>query len=246
MSRRGTSTVHWAWPELASDGREGTRRGLEDAPVILFGVRGDRDDERAIRALRGLYGGIDFERARLRLVHVLTVPMTLPLDAELPHADAEAAGVLGRANLVAAAAGISARTATVRARTVAGGLAEDARWSSARGIVVSLCHREAVGAHVILSRTVRTLLKAAPCPVYLLHLPHREREAHPADESRQAARRMGSLRGWLQRLWQRVLVGCVIADASAFESCGTCASARPYLEETLRIGMLDRRAAPPS
>jgi len=240
MSRRGTTTVHWAWPDAASDDREGTPREVGDAPEILFGVQGDPGDERAIRALRSLCWGIDQGSARLRLVHVLTVPMTLPLDAELPEADATAAGILGRANLVAAAAGISARTPTVRARTVAGGLAEDARWSSARGIVVSLRHHGTIGAHLVLSRTVRTLLKTAPCPVYLLHLPHAERGVHTADESRRAPRRKRNLRGWVHHLWQRMLVGCVIADTSASESCGTCASARPYLEETLRIRALGR------
>lgn len=178
----------------------------------------------------------------MRIVHVLTVPMTLPLDAELPEADATAAEVLGRAKLVAASAGISARTATVRARSVAEGLAEDARRSSARAIVVRLHHRDCqtVGAHVILSRTVRTLLKAAPCPVYLLHLPHREHVVSDGDAQRWASPRKRDFRGWLSRLWERFVVGCMIVDTSGADSGGTCVPVHPYLNETLRIRELHR------
>ena len=67
------------------------------ATQILFGVGGDSDDAHAIRELPSLRWGIDHGSAPLRIVHVLTVPMTLPLDAELPEADATAAGVLQRA-----------------------------------------------------------------------------------------------------------------------------------------------------
>ncbi|HYM69238.1 MAG TPA: hypothetical protein VEZ44_06565, partial [bacterium] len=110
------STVAWAWPDAASADRAGARREARDTPVILFGVQGDPDDGRAIRAFRSFCWGVDPGSVRLRMVHVLTVPMTLPLDAELPEADATAARILSRANLVVATVGISASTATVRAR----------------------------------------------------------------------------------------------------------------------------------
>jgi len=53
----------------------------------------------------------------------------------------------------------------------------------------------------------------------------------------------GGLRNWLAELWETILLGCVIADTSALDSCATCESARPYVEEMLRIRTL-RRPAP--
>ncbi len=239
MSRRMTSTLDRVWPDAAFDHRPGAPLGSGDAPEIVFGVEGDSNDGRAIRALPSLCWGMEHASVRLRIVHVVTVPMTLPLDAELPEADAAAAGILGRANFAAASVGIPARTGTVRARSVAGGLIEAARRSSARGIVVPLHRREGVGAHVILSRTARTLLTSASCPVYLLHLPHGDLDGGPVDAVGTSRRRHG-VRNWLASLWEKFLVACVIAETSAFELCGTCVSARPYLEETMRILELGR------
>ena len=59
------------------------------------------------------------------------------------------------------------------------------------------------------------------------------------------SRRRSDLRRWVAQLWETLLVGCVIADTSALDSCATCQSARPYVEETLRIRAL-RRLTPPS
>jgi nucleotide-binding universal stress UspA family protein len=241
MSHRTmTSTLERVWPDAVVDHRAGTLLGSREVPELVFGVEGGPNDGRAIRELPSLCWGLDHAPARLRIVHVVTVPMTLPLDAELPEADAAAAGILGRANLAAASVGLPARTGTVRARSVAGGLIEAARRSSAGGIVVPLHRREGVGAHVVLSRTARTLLKSAPCPVSLLHLPHGDRDGGPADESFGTSRRRRGVRGWLASLWEKFLVACVIADTSTFDSCGTCVSARPYLEETMRILALGR------
>jgi len=53
------------------------------------------------------------------------------------------------------------------------------------------------------------------------------------------------LRNWVAQLWETLLIGCVIADTSALDACATCESARPYVEETLRIRAL-RRLTPPS
>lgn len=55
----------------------------------------------------------------------------------------------------------------------------------------------------------------------------------------------GDLRSWVAELWETFLVGCVIADTSALDSCATCEAARPYVEQTLRIRAL-RRLTPPS
>jgi len=41
--------------------------------------------------------------------------------------------------------------------------------------------------------------------------------------------------GWLGRLWERLLVACVIGEASASEFCGVCASPPSYRDNVRRI-----------
>ena len=101
MSRRMTGTLDPMRLDAAVAEWTGMPRAGQDVPEIVFGVQGDPDDGRAIRALPSFCSGVDHGNARLCIVHVVTVPMTLPLDAELPDADATALGILGRATLAA-------------------------------------------------------------------------------------------------------------------------------------------------
>jgi nucleotide-binding universal stress UspA family protein len=140
--------------------------------LVLFGTEGRLEDDDAIRTLATSRGMFDPERVRLRIIHVETVPMTAPLDVPLPQAAQESARILRHAQVVAGMAGMAAETAILRGRSVAEALVDDARRSRASAIVVRLRSRETVGAHVLLSLTVRRLLKNAPCPVIIVHLPH--------------------------------------------------------------------------
>lgn len=148
-------------------------------PLILLGTQGRPEDEAAIRKLWTACPMFKPENTLLRIVHVLTVPMTAPLDVRLPDAEEASARLLRRAHVVAKAAGMAVQTATLRGRAVAEALVEDARTKGASAIVVRLRSRETVGAHVLLSLTIRALLRDAHCPVLILHLPHPSGGIHP-------------------------------------------------------------------
>jgi basic amino acid/polyamine antiporter, APA family len=78
------------------------------------------------------------EEARLDLVYVIEVPLTLPLDAELPQArEAEARRALERAREVGEEyEDVEVSTEVVRARDVGAGIVEAARRSGAEAIVI--------------------------------------------------------------------------------------------------------------
>jgi APA family basic amino acid/polyamine antiporter len=78
------------------------------------------------------------EEARLDLVYVIEVPLTLSLDAELPQArEAEARRVLERAREVGEEyEDVEVSTEVVRAREVGAGIVEAARRSGAEAIVI--------------------------------------------------------------------------------------------------------------
>src|ERR1700730_11528155 len=149
-----------------------------ETPLVLFGTQGRPEDELAIGTFCRSSGMFDPRDVLLRIVHVLTVPMSAPLDVCLPDAMMASARILHRAHLVANAMGATVQTATLRGRTVAEALVDDARRMRASAILVRLRSRESFGAHVSLSLTVRALLRDAPCPVLVLHLPHGGRDDH--------------------------------------------------------------------
>jgi len=155
----------------ADDCRTAPAGALSSSSVVLLPVQGGPEDDGAIGTFAALCRESAPSGPRLRLVHVVTVPMTLPLDADLSEADWMSAQILRHAELVAGMAGLPSETATVRARTVAGGLSDDARRHEARAMVVCLRDRGRLGAYLPPSRTVRALIREAPSPVWMFHLP---------------------------------------------------------------------------
>ncbi|GEM_PF-1965244 len=141
---------------------------------ILVGTEGLPDDETALLTLGSLLGP---DRAVLRIVHVITVPMTVPLEASMPEAEARAEAVLARASELAARLRVPVETAVLRGRSVGEALVEEARRAEASAVCVRLRSRPAPMGHYLVSATVSTLLHASPCPVIVFHLPH-PRGAH--------------------------------------------------------------------
>ena len=79
----------------------------------------------------------ELDGSRLALIHVVEVPLTLPLDAELPDREEEARRTLQRAREVAEEyEDVAVSTETVRAREVGAGIVEAARRSEAEAIVI--------------------------------------------------------------------------------------------------------------
>jgi APA family basic amino acid/polyamine antiporter len=109
--------------------------------VPIFGTELDDD----IVATAGRLAAAEREHAdgeggeaRLDLVYVIEIPLSLPLDAELPPARAqEASRALERAREVAEEyEGVAVGTGVVRSRDAGGGIVEEARRSGAEAIVI--------------------------------------------------------------------------------------------------------------
>ncbi len=137
---------------------------------ILVGTEGRQEDEEALAVLCARFNP---EHSLLRIAHVLAVPMTVPLDVQMPEAEEQAVRILTHARDIVSRFHIRVETALLRGRTVAESLVNEARRMGASTIVVRFRSREGPMGHVLVSPTVRALLKDAPCPVIALHLPHR-------------------------------------------------------------------------
>jgi nucleotide-binding universal stress UspA family protein len=141
------------------------------ARTILLGIEGHPDDEKAIAVVCET---MDLRSVTLRIVNVLTVPMTAPLDAPMPEVESRASRMLESAGAVAREFGAPRiETAVLRGRMVSETLLEEARRISPIAIVVRLRSQDAFLEHRVISPTVSAVLAGAPCPVVTVHLPHR-------------------------------------------------------------------------
>jgi APA family basic amino acid/polyamine antiporter len=131
--------------------------------------------------------------ARVALIYVIDVPLSLPLDAELPpEREAAARGALERAREVAEEyEHVAVSTETVRARDVGAGIVTAARAGEAEAIVIGGeppskirggARLGGVGAAkpAEIGAATEYVLKKAPCQV-LLTAPEPEPEPAPAD-----------------------------------------------------------------
>ena len=131
-------------------------------------------------------------QARLDLVHVIEVPLTLPLDAELPAEIGERAQrALERAKLVGDEyADVAVSTEVLRARNVGAGIVEAARRSAAEAIVIGGepptkirggATLGGIGASkpAEIGAATEYVLKKAPCRVLLTAPPEAAAEAPP-------------------------------------------------------------------
>jgi APA family basic amino acid/polyamine antiporter len=107
---------------------------------------------------------------RRRGVHVhamMTVPTNLPLDAELPDAEAEAGRRVEEAKLIGGAR-ITGHVARVRPGQAGYSVAEEAAEIKAAAIVVGLRHRNGVPQY---DKTLQTVLGERPCRVIVVSEP---------------------------------------------------------------------------
>ena len=139
--------------------------------TILLGIEGHQDDEMAVAVLCET---MDLRSATLRIVNVLTVPMTAPLDVSMPEVESQALGMLESAGKVALQLGAPRiETAVLRGRKVSEALLEEALRIDPVAIVVRLRSQDAPLEHHVISPTVSAVLAGAACPVVTVHLPHR-------------------------------------------------------------------------
>ena len=106
-------------------------------------------------------------RATIAAVHVLEVPLELPLDAPLPALEAEANDLLEEARALVEAYGVRVVTRLVRARRAGPAIVEEAVARQAELIVIGAKRRLARGRMPIFGRTVDYVLNKSPSRVLL-------------------------------------------------------------------------------
>jgi basic amino acid/polyamine antiporter, APA family len=161
--------------------------------VPVFGTRLDDDIVATAGRLAAAERaqGDEADGARLALIHVIEVPLTLPLDAELPPEREDAARrALERAREIAEEyEGVAVATETVRAREVGAGIVTAARLGEAEAIVIGGepptkirggARLGGIGAAkpAEIGAATEYVLKKAPCQV-LLTAPEPDPEPEP-------------------------------------------------------------------
>ncbi len=108
--------------------------------------------------------------AAVEALHVIKVPLDLPLDAELIDEDERAAASLAEAKLLGADHGVVVRGNTVRARSIGEAIVEEAARTNADLIVLGSSPRWRRQSRFF-SPTVDYVLKKAPCEVLIVAFP---------------------------------------------------------------------------
>jgi APA family basic amino acid/polyamine antiporter len=130
---------------------------------MKIGVIGEEMIATAVK-LAGQHG------AKVEALHVVRVPLDLPLDARMAEAEAEAEQSLAEARSLGAENGVEVIATAVRARSIGRAIAERARETGADVIVVGSSPRWRRHSRFF-SPTVDYLLQKAPCEVLIVAFP---------------------------------------------------------------------------
>ena len=106
----------------------------------------------------------------VRALHVIRVPLDLPLDADLPDQDERAAASLSEAALLGHEHGVNVVVNTVRARSIGDAIVKEAERTGADLIVLGSAPRWRRQSRFF-SPTVDYVLKKAPCEVLIVAFP---------------------------------------------------------------------------
>ncbi len=109
-------------------------------------------------------------RCPVEALHVIRVPLELPLDAELIDEEERAEASLAEAKLLGAENGVEVRGTTVRARSIGEAIVEEAKRTGADLIVLGSAPRWRRQSRFF-SPTVEHVLKKAPCEVLIVAFP---------------------------------------------------------------------------
>jgi APA family basic amino acid/polyamine antiporter len=158
--------------------RRVVHRGLHEtvrAPVLVLGpsltveyrtivvpVKRTGESEEALVAAARLAA----ERgATVAIVHVIEVPLALPLDAKLPDEEYEAETLLDDAQALVESYGVRAVTRLLRARRAGPAIVEEARRRDAELVILGAPRRAVAGGRRLFGGTVDYVLREAPCRV---------------------------------------------------------------------------------
>ena len=139
---------------------------LDRGTVIVPVVAGDLETQHAVAVAANLAG----EGGTLRLLSVLEVPATLPLDAQLPGAEREAREALACAQALADARDVHATTELTRARDAGSAVVDAAEAAHASAIVVAAASSGFRRGPAV-DRMTRTILRHASSRVVVLRRP---------------------------------------------------------------------------
>jgi nucleotide-binding universal stress UspA family protein len=106
------------------------------------------------------------QKAEIILVHVMEVPLTLTLDANLPIQESRAKAALDTAQFIVSQHGLPSHQHVLRRRQAAEGILEVAKTEDVSAIVISTCAKPTISLNP-LGRTAQEVLRKAPCEIIL-------------------------------------------------------------------------------
>jgi APA family basic amino acid/polyamine antiporter len=150
---------------------------VERAPVLVLGpsltveyrtivvpvVRTPESEEALVAAAR-----LASERgSRIAILHVLEVPLHMPLDADMPEEEAEADALLDDAEALVERYGVPVVTRLIRARAAGEAIVDEVQSRAAEVVALGAPRRRRFGPErqAVFGRTVDYVLKAAPTRV---------------------------------------------------------------------------------
>jgi APA family basic amino acid/polyamine antiporter len=105
--------------------------------------------------------------ATVAIVHVIEVPLSLPLDARLPEQQDDAEALLDDAQALVESYGVRAVTRLLRARKAGPAIVEEARRRNAELVLLGAPRQAIAGRRALFGGTVDYVLREAPCRVLI-------------------------------------------------------------------------------
>jgi basic amino acid/polyamine antiporter, APA family len=134
---------------------------IEYRSIVVPVVRSAESEEAIVAAARLAAE----RRATIVLLHVLAMPMDLPLDADLGVREREADELLDSARALVEEYGVKAVPRIVRARSAAAAIVEEADRRAADLVVMGAGRRLGPGRALVFGGTVDRVLRGSPCRV---------------------------------------------------------------------------------
>jgi basic amino acid/polyamine antiporter, APA family len=141
----------------------GPSLAVEYRTIVVPVVRSNESEEALVAAAR-----LAAERgATVAIVHVIEVPLSLPLDARLPEQEDEAEALLDDAQALVESYGVRSVTRLLRARRAGPAIVQEARSRHAELIVLGAPRRAIAGRRRLFGDTVDYVLRESPCRVLI-------------------------------------------------------------------------------
>jgi APA family basic amino acid/polyamine antiporter len=137
---------------------------VEYRTILVPVVRTSESEEALVAAARLA----EERRARVAIIHVIEVPLDLPVDVRLPDAEEEANDILDNAAAFVESYGVRAVTRLLRARSAGSAIVEEAARRHAELVVLGAPRRRVRPGGRIFGRTVDYVLKHSPSRVLVV------------------------------------------------------------------------------